>query len=251
MKTTNSFKLFVILVLLLGSYNLYAVKDEIEFGPFSQDMVLTFDISPTSNWSDFYIKPPIDHENYAAGHFQTRLLFGGGTVLIHNGTYQSGLEATNFTFKTDGTKYNFRITLYENPTSITVEAKVNGATNWIVLFNKAEQAYGSVPVGIVENNPAYLNITNFSAVALSTGLNSLSNDQIEISPNLVDNKLNITSTLNINSLSLYSETGSLIKTISTKGNNKFHIDVQYLNRGIYFVHLNTKDGNYVKKFIKK
>jgi len=229
-------------------------KNTIEFSPVSQDVVLTFDITPTSNWSDFYIKPPIEHENYVAGHFQTRLLFGGGNISIFNGTYQGGLTANNFSFDTNGTKYNFRITLYSSisPAKITVEAKQDGATNWIVLFEKLEQAYGSLPVGTIENNPGYLQIENLKVEEVqSTKVSSMINNQIKLYPVPIHNILNISTPVIIHNVKIYSIAGVLLRNYYPTPNNKIVLDIKEFKSGIYYVQLTTKNGINLRQIVKK
>ncbi len=66
--------------------------------------------------------------------------------------FNSKKIADNFTYKIDGTKYNFKVSLYFKNLKfplVKVKAKEDAAVNWIVLFEKETQI-AKKPVGMIE-----------------------------------------------------------------------------------------------------
>ena len=78
------------------------------------------------------------------------------------------------------------------------------------------------------------------------------NSRLEIYPNPVNDKLYIETEAEINDVVIYDVYGRAQNLrISKSQNLKISINVSGLNAGIYFVKINTNEGNIVKRIIKK
>ena len=144
MKINNFLCSLCIVLLLLGSTKMNAQSIKKTFDTHTSDCVVEFDIAPTAPWQDINIRPATEGNDK-----NTRILLkGGGKVQLFN----SKKIADNFTYKMDGTKYNFKVSLYfknlKTPL-VTVEAKEATADDWIVLFEKETQI-SKMPVGMLE-----------------------------------------------------------------------------------------------------
>jgi Subtilase family/GEVED domain/Secretion system C-terminal sorting domain len=73
-------------------------------------------------------------------------------------------------------------------------------------------------------------------------------NNISIFPNPAMNQLNISSTLQIINISVYSYDGKLLNTVDNISNQ---IDISSLNSGIYILHLQTNNGISIHKFVKQ
>ena len=74
--------------------------------------------------------------------------------------------------------------------------------------------------------------------------------EFNIYPNPVYNKLLITTNEKIEAVSIYTITGVMVYNEQCTMNN-VQLNVTNLNSGIYFVKINTKDGEIVKRFVKE
>lgn len=81
-----------------------------------------------------------------------------------------------------------------------------------------------------------------------TGLHNLITKEFNIHPNPVDKSFNLPNNLAIDEIIITDVRGS--KVLNVKNTNK-NIDVSMLQRGVYFVILNTKDAIHKAKLIKK
>ena len=257
MKKLDFIKLAFIFTLLFTIPNVNA-QYNFDFGPFENTTVLEFDVYPLANWSEIWIKPPVGHENYTAGHYQTRLLFGGGDVSIYNSEHQAGLSSTNFFYNVDAggsVKYNFRITMIvtapELENTLTVEAKLDGEAVWIDLFGEQLQAYGSVPFGRMEIPQIQLFTDNFSAQEVLSVRSFEIEQQVKVYPNPAENIVTIAAPIEIQEVTLFSVTGSLVKNSTGFDNKEVSINIEDLTSGVYFINIETKEGYAVKKMVKK
>ncbi len=79
---------------------------------------------------------------------------------------------------------------------------------------------------------------------------TVSESSLNIYPNPVNNKLFITADEKIESVSIYTITGVMICNEQCSMNN-VQLDVTSLNSGIYFVKINTKEGEITERFVKE
>ncbi len=73
---------------------------------------------------------------------------------------------------------------------------------------------------------------------------------LNIYPNPVNNRLFITANEKIESISIYTITGVMVYNAQCTMNNT-QLDVANLNSGIYFIKINTNNGEIVKRFVKE
>jgi len=168
MKTIKKVNLlFVIAISLLGAFtnSLNAQKITKNFATFTSDCVVEFDIAPTCAWHDINIRPASGGNDK-----NTRILLrDAGKIQLFN----SKEIASNFKYKVDGTKYNFRVSLYFKDLKIplvTVEAKEAFSKKWTVLFERSTQI-SKLPVGMLEvlgKNTSKLHLTKVKAHKMET-----------------------------------------------------------------------------------
>ena len=77
---------------------------------------------------------------------------------------------------------------------------------------------------------------------------TLSESSVNIYPNPVNNKLFVSTNSKIEAISIYTITGVMVYNENISNNV---IDVTSLNSGIYFVKINTKEGEIIERFVKK
>ena len=75
---------------------------------------------------------------------------------------------------------------------------------------------------------------------------------LHIFPNPANDRLYIEAEVEIEEVSIYTITGVIVGQQTTlNGQQSSSIDLSNLNNGIYFIKINTKQGNIVKQFIKQ
>lgn len=77
---------------------------------------------------------------------------------------------------------------------------------------------------------------------------TVSESSVNIYPNPVNNKLFVSTNSKIEAISIYTITGVMVYNENISNNV---IDVTNLNSGIYFVKINTKEGEIIERFVKK
>ena len=77
---------------------------------------------------------------------------------------------------------------------------------------------------------------------------TVSESSANIYPNPVNNKLFVSTSSKIEAISIYTITGVMVYNENISNNV---IDVTSLNSGIYFVKINTKEGEIIERFVKK
>ena len=77
---------------------------------------------------------------------------------------------------------------------------------------------------------------------------TVSESSVNIYPNPVNNKLFVSTNSKIEAISIYTITGVMVYNENISNNV---IDVTSLNSGIYFVKINTKEGEIIERFVKK
>ena len=77
---------------------------------------------------------------------------------------------------------------------------------------------------------------------------TVSESSVNIYPNPVNNKLFVSTNSKIETISIYTITGVMVYNEKISNNV---IDVTSLNSGIYFVKINTREGEIIERFVKK
>ena len=80
--------------------------------------------------------------------------------------------------------------------------------------------------------------------------NSIDAASVTIFPTIVDNQLNITSTLELNGYSIYNITGALVSKGKLNGMSSV-LTLDSLSSGMYIMRIDTQKGSIAKKFIKR
>ena len=82
----------------------------------------------------------------------------------------------------------------------------------------------------------------------TTGIHDVKNTQISISPNPTANDFYLPTNVNAKSISIYDVRGALVLRALNTNN---YVDVSKLQKGIYIVQIQAKEGTYPVKLIKK
>jgi hypothetical protein len=102
-------------------------------------------------------------------------------------------------------------------------------------------------VWVVDYNDLHTLLTPNSPQWLSNK-EIVNNERINIYPNPTKGNLSISASSDITKVSILDITGSTINTIN---NPKITIDVSSLSKGVYFILIETVQGNSLEKFIKE
>ena len=86
-------------------------------------------------------------------------------------------------------------------------------------------------------------------LGLDAGLTELSNELV-LYPNPVEDLCFFESTLAVDEVVFYDQTGAKVSTSSFNGVQNAYIDIQDLKPGVYFCHLQTNKGTIVRKLTK-
>lgn len=81
----------------------------------------------------------------------------------------------------------------------------------------------------------------------TTNRNVKYNVEFSLYPNITDGKMWVTTSTDVNNMSIYNMQGAVIRTYS----NTNEVDVSDLTAGMYFMEISTKDGKGIQKFMKK
>jgi hypothetical protein len=100
-------------------------------------------------------------------------------------------------------------------------------------------------LGASDTAVVYINVTGV------TGLDEITDVAVKVYPNPFSNNVSIRSTAVINQIDLLDVAGALIKTISNIESNTIELDTEELSSGIYFLRMNSVNGNLVKKIVKR
>lgn len=134
--------------------------------------------------------------------------------------------------------------LYGNNTAaVTIIPNQSIANDYTVLYND--------PIGTL-NCVWYVRINPVVGICgtVATGINEIDVTSIKIFPNPISETLNITNeTSLINRITVVSTTGELMILQNTKASN-CSVDISKLANGLYFVKIETTQGNITKKIIK-
>lgn len=132
---------------------------------------------------------------------------------------------------------------YTNATFTDSLMNARGAADVQALSMGANLDHGGCAV------PAYLATNTFFKsfeAAVNTKETLATSNPITIFPNPVANRLSWRGVANVQSVRIYDEFGRLL--LQTSGRNE-GIQVEHLPKGIYLLHLQTKDRSWTKRFI--
>ena len=73
------------------------------------------------------------------------------------------------------------------------------------------------------------------------------NVEFSLYPTITDGKMWVTTTTDVNKMTIYNMQGAVIRTYS----NINEVDVSDLTAGMYFMEISTKDGKGIQKFMRK
>ncbi|MBK9271439.1 MAG: T9SS type A sorting domain-containing protein [Saprospiraceae bacterium] len=145
-------------------------------------------------------------------------------------------------------------------------------TNGITRMNPAFVPFNGVNYGIQQNSPAYRkglptasNLSDYFGrtfpsppsigalefIAPSFTVEETETHQIKIFPNPASDLIKIDSEFEILSIGVYDSEGRLHFFAGAKPDSiKHSLSIQTLKQGIYFLHLNTTKGQFIKRFVK-
>ncbi len=106
----------------------------------------------------------------------------------------------------------------------------------------------TVSVPLLGINQTSTQIERFVTMLLGTNENTLQSSSIQIIPNPIEDVLNFTTNLKINSINISDIHARVILESNVIRNV---INLAHLQRGVYFVTFNTDKGSQVRKIIKK
>ncbi|KAB1156262.1 T9SS type A sorting domain-containing protein [Flavobacterium luteum] len=106
----------------------------------------------------------------------------------------------------------------------------------------------TVSVPLLGINQTINQIERFNTMLLGTNDNTLQSSSLQIIPNPIEDVLNFTTNLKINSINISDIHGRVILESNVIKNV---INLAHLQRGVYFVTFNTDKGSQVRKIIKK
>ena len=92
----------------------------------------------------------------------------------------------------------------------------------------------------------------FVEAASVVGLNEEKGNYISVYPNPVSDKLSITNSKNeLMSIRLFNVLGNEIKIDQKEASESFQIDTSQFSKGIYYLRVTTKEGDFVRKIVKE
>lgn len=142
-----------------------------------------------------------------------------------------------------------------NNMDITMTSKASIGQEWDNGFNGS--AYftmiSDLFFGKIDDIRVYNRILNSSERNMlyfenTTGIHNMKNTQISIFPNPADNGFYLPTNVSVDNFSIYDIRGALVLRALNANN---YVDVSKLQKGIYIVQLQAKEGIYQVKLIKK
>lgn len=169
-------------------------------------------------------------------------------VVLENGTItidqSSGAVTSPFIIDSGLSSSDYSFEWYHN--NILINGS-NGSTHTATQSGDYYVVATNLSVGCI----GISNVATVSENTMSTE-NFLLNQNFSIYPNPVQENLNVVSRKsNIISIELFNLSGQLIKYYNVNNAEESKIDVSLLQSGIYFVQINTKEGNEILKFAKQ
>lgn len=163
-----------------------------------------------------------------------------------------GLSHTGRVEIIDGSMVNFVFNNIQLPDSTSNEPESHGYIAFKIK-PKSDVAIGDIISGTADiffdfNPPITTNTVNTEIVApLSVG--EFNAQSIQVHPNPVKTKLEITSSQVIDKLTVIDINGRLLKAIKLS-NLEYNLDVSSLAKGVYFMEIYSGNSSSTKKFIK-
>ncbi|STD59044.1 pectate lyase family protein [Empedobacter falsenii] len=173
-----------------------------------------------------------------------------GTATYDELTFTKRLKIESATVISYTTKKKSTLTLVFDP-SFNGKIKLNGvnyvAKDGIVIINDVPIGENKITKGDTAN--LYYIKTEFEKENLMTSEVSITNSNISIYPNPVQDKFEVRTNLNnkINKVTVLNTLGQIVKQV----NNQSTIGMKGLKSGIYIVQIETDNGIETKKIIKK
>ncbi|WP_418512141.1 T9SS type A sorting domain-containing protein, partial [Corallibacter sp.] len=215
-------------------------------------------VSSGSGWGVFEFRNSLFWQNkYNGGQLSTVDIENSKTaegdiqtVRVYNTIAMVGSGITSGTFD------NSNIILLDPATdnlNLDAEYKPTSGSNYIVDQGDNtyydEALFGDLDLA---GNTRFFNTTiDLGAYEYDSTLGvekvSLNTNSVTLYPNPVSDRLFIKSTETIKAVTIYNVNGQLIKEVNTLGKS---IDVASLPSGLYFVKINTANGETTKKIIK-
>tara|TARA_B100000508_G_scaffold55003_3_gene42774 strand:+ start:159823 stop:162828 length:3006 start_codon:yes stop_codon:yes gene_type:complete len=148
----------------------------------------------------------------------------------------------------------------QNNNYILVAEEGMDSYQWFDCDSGVDLTYGNTETFLPTYNGDYgVEISQGMCRALSycITLNDLSIEEINsnkimIYPNPTNGKISISSSPELNQVDLYSITGEKLSfnNISFQNSQNIEIDISNQDKGLYFIHLYTKEGLFIKRVIK-
>ena len=163
--------------------------------------------------------------------------------ILNNGTSEKGVSRLK---TVQNISFNYGI-LTNVGTAIQTTYNYYDATNGSnsLVFRNTTLTVNVPLLGI---NQTINQIERFNTMLLGTNDNTLQSSSIQIIPNPIEDVLNFTTNLKINSINISDIHGRVILESNVIKNV---INIAHLQRGVYFVTFNTDKGSQVRKIIKK
>lgn len=164
--------------------------------------------------------------------------------------------AQNLRIENNDNKLTINWDAPENVTPIGYNIYINDK---IIAENTNEMSYsyniteaGLYVVNIIavyENNKTSVGIIDHIMIEAGMSI-AETTSSLEIYPNPTKDNLYIKTEMNVEEINIYDIYGRLRHSTSDKSDMSVQINVSDLNKGIYFIEINTDKDNIIKKFIK-
>jgi hypothetical protein len=133
-------------------------------------------------------------------------------------------------------------------------ANVYGTTALTGTFNITINVTVNIPAPIIGTIPYATSFSGYTIVVGNAGIESASISTFRITPNPVNDYLNVSNiqnALNVSTLQIFSCSGQLLKTFNVNGSLIEEIDVRDIPKGMYLLNIKHAQGNDVLRFTKE
>ena len=146
--------------------------------------------------------------------------------------------------------------MYPGQMRLTVMYKADTEAEWADLFEDKIWSYGYTPVGRIFLPEGGLEITGITVTLIDEQTSIEAGtvhemEAIEIYPNPVEEEFHISSVSEIESIKVFSVSGSLVIDSASTNGKETSVNTSALESGMYFLQVGTKSGVVVKQFVKK
>ena len=136
---------------------------------------------------------------------------------------------------------------FEPSASITATPNFQKTGTWYELMTGSELnvTYTGVPITV---NAGEVKIFTDRKINIeSSDRNVKYNVEFSLYPTITDGKMWVSTTTDVNKMTIYNMQGAVIRTYS----NTNEMEVSDLSAGMYFMEISTKDGKGIQKFMRK